>query len=104
MLLARPDGKAILVRPENVITSIFAAADEELAATLFQGAVSIEQLRRAVWLGSSRNYLAMLKDDQAAFPVTSPADFGALLEEVIRPEVRPGFWKRIRRRLGLRGR
>jgi len=84
LLLTGVDGKPILLRPENVVASILAAADEELAAGVFQRAVSVEQLRRAIWLGSSRNYLAMLKDDQAAPPITTPRDFASLLEETAR--------------------
>jgi len=104
LLLAVADGEPILLRPETVVTSIFTAADEDLAAKIFTGKASVEHLRRAVWLGSSRNYLAMLKDDQAALPIASAADFAALLEEVTRPEVQDNLWKRIRRRFSPRGR
>jgi hypothetical protein len=98
LLIARQDGGPILLRPDNAVTSILGRVNEELAAQLFPRAVSVEQLRQAIWLGSSRNYLAMLKNDLSTPPVASLADFAALLQEVTRPAVKDTFWKRTCRR------
>jgi hypothetical protein len=83
LLVARADGKTILLRPETVAESVFAAADEELAAALFERAASLEFLRRAIWLGSARKDLAMMKDPPETRPI-SLADLISLLDEIAR--------------------
>jgi hypothetical protein len=42
------------------VRSAFTAAEEKLAPNLFQRGVSLEQLRRAIWLGCARKSVAML--------------------------------------------
>jgi len=52
------------------VRSTFTAADEKLALNLFQRGVSLDQLRRAVWLGCARKYMALL-NGQTQLPITS---------------------------------
>jgi hypothetical protein len=101
------DGATFLLRPETVVGSVFAAADADLAATLFQRGMSLEQVRRAIWLGCAGNYLAMLKD-QAATPVTGLPELATLLEAAAHTKPvlehyyvapRESHWRRLRRRL-----
>jgi hypothetical protein len=51
LLVTCAGGQTILMRPETVVESIFAAGDEKLASVLFSRGASVEVLRRAIWLG-----------------------------------------------------
>jgi hypothetical protein len=81
--VALAGGKTILLRPETVVESVFAAADEELAAALFKRAASLELLRRAIWLGSARKDLAMMKDPKETRAISLP-DLISLVDETAR--------------------
>ena len=48
------------------VRSTFTAADEKLALNLYQRGVSLDQLRRAIWLGCARKYMAMLNGQTRA--------------------------------------
>ena len=65
------------------VRSAFTAADEKLALNLCQRGVPLEQLRRAIWLGCARKYVAML-NGQTRQPITSLAYFASLIDEVAR--------------------
>jgi hypothetical protein len=80
------------------VRSMFTAADEKLALNLFQRGVSLEQMRRAIWLGCDRKYMAML-NGQTRPPITSLAYFACLLEEVIQPQIPASYWEYIRRKM-----
>ena len=79
------------------VRSAFIAADEKLALNLFRRGVSLEQLRRAIWLGCARKYAAML-NGQTRQAVTSLAYFACLTEEVMQPEIPAGYWEHVRRK------
>jgi hypothetical protein len=65
------------------VCSAFTPADEKLAVDLYRRGIPLENLRRAVWLGSARKYMAMLNGHPSA-PIASLGYFTALLEEVAR--------------------
>jgi hypothetical protein len=80
------------------VRSMFTVADEKLALNLFQRGVSLEQLRRAIWLGCARKYVAML-NGQTRLPITSLAYFVSLIEEVAQPQIPAGYWEHVRRKM-----
>jgi hypothetical protein len=81
--IARADGETILLRPETVVESVFAAADEELAAELFKRVASLDLLRRAIWLGSARKDLAMMRNPKETRAISLP-DLISLVDETAR--------------------
>jgi len=80
------------------VRSTFTAADEKLALNLCQRGVSLDQLRRAIWLGCARKYIAML-NGQTRVPITSLAYFATLIDEVSQPEVAASYWEYVRGRM-----
>jgi hypothetical protein len=79
------------------VRSVFTAADEKLALNLRQRGVDLERVRRAIWLGCARKYVAML-NAQTRLPVTSLAYFASLVEEVAQPDIPASYWEHVRRR------
>jgi hypothetical protein len=80
------------------VRSTFTTADEKLASNLFQRGVTPEQLRRAIWLGCARKYVALL-NGQPRLPITSLAYFATLIEEVRQPQIPGGYWEHVRLRM-----
>lgn len=80
------------------VCSAFTPADEKLAADLYRRGVPLENLRRAVWLGSARKYMAMLNGQPPA-PIASLGYFTALLEEVVQAPVTDAYWQHVRHKL-----
>jgi hypothetical protein len=80
------------------VRSTFTAADEKLALNLCRREVSLEQVRRAIWLGCARKYVAML-NGQTRQPITSLAYFASLIEEVGQPRIPASYWDHVRRRM-----
>jgi hypothetical protein len=80
------------------VCSAFTPADEKLAADLYRRGVPLENLRRAVWLGSARKYMAML-NGQPPEPIASLGYFTALLDEVARAPVTDAYWEHVRQKL-----
>jgi hypothetical protein len=80
------------------VHSTFTPADEKLALNLSQRGVTVEQLRRAIWLGCARKYVALL-NGQRRLPITSLAYFATLIEEVTQPQIPKGYWEHVRRRM-----
>ena len=78
--------------------SAFTAADEKLALNLCRRGVGLEQVRRAIWLGCARKYVAML-NGQTRPPITSLAYFASLIDEVDEPQIPTSYWEHIRRRM-----
>ena len=58
----------------------------------------MEQLRRAIWLGCARKYVA-LSNGQSRLPITSLAYFASLIEEVSQPQIPISYWDHVRRRM-----
>jgi hypothetical protein len=80
------------------VRSTFTAADEKLALNLCRRAVPLEQVHRAIWLGCTRKYVAML-NGQTRQPITSLAYFVSLIEEVGQPQIPASYWDHVRRRM-----
>ena len=80
------------------VRSVFTAADEKLALKLGRDGVTVEQLRRAIWLGCARKYGAML-NGQSRLPITSLAYFAALIEEVSQSQIPVSYWDHVRHRM-----
>lgn len=80
------------------VRSRFTAADEKLARNLCGRKVALEQVRRAIWLGCARKYVAML-NGQPRLPITSLAYFVSLIEEVSQPQIPASYWDHVRRRM-----
>ena len=81
----RARDKAVLLRTGgephlSCVRPTFTAADEKPALNLCQRGVSLEQLRRAIWLGCACKYMAML-NGQTQLPITSLAYFATLIDE-----------------------
>jgi hypothetical protein len=64
----------------------------------FRGETPLEQVRRAIWLGCTRKYVAML-NGQTRQPITSLAYFASLIEEVRQPQIPASYWDHVRRRM-----
>lgn len=71
------------------VRSAFTAADEKLVLNLCRRGVGSEQVRRAIWLGCARKYVAML-NGQTRLPITSLAYFASLIEELDEPQIPAG--------------
>ena len=80
------------------VRSAFTAADEKLALHFCRRAVELEQVRRAIWLGCARKYVAML-NGQTRLPITSLAYFTSLIDEVAQPQIPASYWEHVRRRM-----
>lgn len=89
--------RAAFLQPACV-RSTFTAADEKLAHKLGRNGVSVEQLRRAIWLGCARKYVTLL-NGQSRLPITSLAYFASLIEEVSQPQIPVSYWDHVRRRM-----
>jgi len=89
--------RAAFLKPACV-HSVFTAADEKLALSLYRREVSLEQVLRAVWLGCARKYVAML-NRQTRQPITSLAYFASLIEEVQQPQLPGSYWDHVRHRM-----
>lgn len=80
------------------VRSAFTAADEKLALNLYRRELSLEEIRRAIWLGCARKYVAML-NGQTRQPITSLAYFASLVEEVRQTQIPASYWDHVRRRM-----
>lgn len=80
LALQLPGGRTMLLEPETSAKSAFLAGDEGLAAALFRNAVPLELVRRAIWLGSARNYLLILAHPEESRALDL-AELASLIEE-----------------------
>jgi hypothetical protein len=80
------------------VRSTFTAADEKLARNLGRSGVTLEQLRRAIWLGCARKYMSLL-NGQSQVLITSLAYFASLIKEVSQPQIPISYWDHVRRRM-----
>jgi hypothetical protein len=80
------------------VRSAFTTADEKLVIKLGRNGVTLEQLRRAIWLGCARKYAAMW-NGQTRLPITSLAYFASLIEEVSQPHIPSSYWDHVRRKM-----
>jgi len=80
------------------VSSAFTPADEKLAADLYGRSVPLENLRRAIWLGCARKYIAML-NGQPPTPIASLGYFFSLVEEVAQAPVPGAYWEHVRQKM-----
>ena len=81
--VALADGRTVFLEPETVAETVFATADDELAATMFQHAAPLELVRRAIWLGCARNY-GMMQHNPSVTPIIGVQELAALVDEAAR--------------------
>jgi hypothetical protein len=77
------------------IQASFSAADERLAVELHRRGVELEQMARAILLGSARKYVSMLNAGVRA-PITSLEYFADVIDEVIRSPIPESYWEPLR--------
>jgi hypothetical protein len=80
------------------VCSAFTPADEKLAADLYGRGVLLEYLRRAIWLGCARKYIAMLNGQPPA-SIASLGYFIALLDEVAQAPVTNAYWDHVKQKM-----
>ena len=73
------------------VQGTFSAADEKLAAELYQRHVPLQQIERAYLLGCARKYVALLNQPGAAL-ISSLHYFTALLRELEELKISPDYW------------
>jgi hypothetical protein len=86
--------RGLFLAPACVQAS-FSAADEKIAASLHRRGVSIEQITRAILLGSARKYVAMI-NAAVRTPITSMKYFSDIIEEVTESAIPESYWEPLR--------
>jgi hypothetical protein len=104
--VALSGGRVAALHPETIVADAFAAGDPELNWILFRKQTSRELLRRAIWLGCARNYLAVCWNPRFNDTVSLTELAGLIETARARPAERALFdetrWERLRRRFGRR--
>jgi hypothetical protein len=80
------------------VESVFTAADEKLALQLHARGVPLQNVERAILLGSLRKYVSLV-NRQGGTPITSLHYFTLLFEEVQRETVSSDYWGYIARKV-----
>lgn len=86
--------RALFLAPACVQAS-FSAADEKIAIQLHRRGVQLEQMARAILLGSARKYISMINAGVKA-PITSLQYFADVIDEVIRSPIPESYWEPLR--------
>jgi hypothetical protein len=86
--------RALFLVPACVQAS-FSAADEKITVQLHRRGVQLEQMTRAILLGSARKYVAMINAGVRA-PITSLQYFADVIDEVIRLPIPESYWEPLR--------
>jgi hypothetical protein len=86
--------RALFLAPTCVRAS-FSAADEKMAVNLYRRGVSLEQISRAILLGSARKYVSMLNAGVRT-PIASFEYFADVINEVIRSPIPESYWEPLR--------
>ena len=73
------------------VHSSFSAADEKIATEWNLRGVSLQQVERAIRLGTVRKYLSLL-NNRSGSPITTLHYFAQLIEEVERTQVSDSYW------------
>jgi hypothetical protein len=74
------------------VSSSFSPADERLAADWLRRGVPLEHVERAIYLGVTRKYAALINNGQGS-PITALSYFENLLNEVAATKVSPDYWR-----------
>ena len=80
------------------VQSVFTAADEKLAADWNRRCIALQQVERAILLGTIRKYVALI-NHRGGTPITSLHYFSELIAEVSRPEIPAGYWGYLQYRI-----
>ena len=86
--------RVLFLAPACVQAS-FSAADEKIAVRLHRRGVQLEQMTRAILLGSARKYVSMINAETRA-PITSLQYFADVIDEVIRSPIPESYWEPLR--------
>jgi hypothetical protein len=86
--------RVLFLAPACVQAS-FSAADEKIAVELHRRGVQLDQISRAILLGSARKYVSMLNAETRA-PITSLQYFADVIDEVIRSPIPESYWEPLR--------
>jgi hypothetical protein len=86
--------RVLFLAPACVQAS-FSATDEKIAVQLHRRGVQLEQMTRAILLGSARKYVAMINAGVRA-PITSLQYFADVIDEVIRSPIPESYWDPLR--------
>ena len=86
--------RVLFLAPACVQAS-FSAADEKIAAELHRRGVQLDQVSRAILLGSARKYVSMLNAEARA-PITTLKYFADVIDEVIRSPIPESYWDPLR--------
>jgi hypothetical protein len=86
--------RALFLAPACVQAS-FSAADEKIAMELHRRGVQLDQIARAILLGSARKYVSMINAGVRA-PITSLHYFADVVDEVIRMPIPESYWEPLR--------
>lgn len=86
--------RALFLAPACVQAS-FSAADEKIAVQLHRRGVQLEQMARAILLGSARKYVSMINAGVRE-PITSLQYFTDVIDEVIRSPIPESYWEPLR--------
>ncbi|MGC9293385.1 MAG: hypothetical protein ACP5EP_11810 [Acidobacteriaceae bacterium] len=86
--------RALFLAPACVEAS-FSAADEKIVVELHRRGVQLEQMARAILLGSARKYVSMLNAGARA-PITSLQYFADVIDEVVRSPIPENYWEPLR--------
>jgi hypothetical protein len=80
------------------VRAVFTAADEAIAAALYDRGVSVEQMRRAVLLGCARKYASMINGQRRMW-ISSLQYFVPLVDEVTASAIPETYWEPLRRKV-----
>jgi hypothetical protein len=80
------------------VRAVFTAADEVIAAALYDRGVSVEQMRRAVLLGCARKYASMINGQRRMW-IVSLQYFVPLVDEVTVSAIPESYWEPLRRKV-----
>jgi len=89
--------RALFLAPACVQAS-FSVADEKLALEMYRCGVSLEQITRAILLGCTRKYVAMLNAGVRT-PITSLQYFADIVEEVKESAIPESYWEPLRSKM-----
>jgi hypothetical protein len=80
------------------VRAVFTAADEAIAAALYDRGVSVEQMHRAVLLGCARKYASMINGQRRMW-ISSLQYFVPLVDEVTASAIPESYWEPLRRKV-----
>lgn len=81
----------------SCVSSCFSAADERLAVDWRRRGVSLQRVERAIYLGVTRKYAALINNGKGT-PITALSYFENLIEEVELADVSPSYWQHVMHR------